>query len=222
MAFATQETRSRLPAIAGVTLVHVGLGYALLTGLVSADVITRYLPPLIVENIPLPTPPAPVPEPAKQRTETPSTERVLVPERTVEVQLPAAPDLTPAREPVIYVTPGPSLELPLKIDTPAPPQPSRALPARAKGNRANWITSDDYPSSALRAGEAGNVGIQVAVDVDGRVFACTVTASSGSAALDAATCRLYQKRARFTPARDDQGRAIVSTQNDRIRWQLPD
>jgi protein TonB len=225
MAFANQERKPRLPAIAGVTLVHVGLGYALLTGLVSADVIGRYLPPLIVQHIPLPAPAEPPPEPAKQRTETPPMQQPSAPERTIEVRLPTIPDLTLGRESIVTLTPVPPLPLPqpnAADEAPAAPQPSQAVSAHAKGARGAWITSEDYPPSALRSREAGIVGIEAAIDAEGRVFACTVTASSGSAALDATACKLYQKRGRFTPARDEAGRTVASTVTDRIRWQLPD
>ena len=49
----------------------------------------------------------------------------------------------------------------------------------------------------------------------------TVTGSSGHPALDAATCRLYPRRARFSAARDGAGNPIESTYADRVRWQLP-
>jgi protein TonB len=39
--------------------------------------------------------------------------------------------------------------------------------------------------------------------------------------VDPATCRLYQRRARFTPARDDGGNPVAGTFTDRVRWQLP-
>jgi len=65
------------------------------------------------------------------------------------------------------------------------------------------------------------VGIDVTVGMDGRVSACSVTASSGSDVLDQATCRLYARRARFQSALDDDGKATVGHYADRIRWTIP-
>jgi protein TonB len=87
--------------------------------------------------------------------------------------------------------------------------------------RAGWVTSDDYPAQSLREGATGVVGISVAIGADGRVQGCEVTKSSGNAQLDDATCRLYARRAHFTPALDADGKPAVAHFTDRIRWQLP-
>lgn len=84
-----------------------------------------------------------------------------------------------------------------------------------------WVSKDDYPVEALRRAEQGNVGFELMVGVDGRVSGCAITATSGSSALDAATCALLTQRARFRPATDVQGRAVPGTIRKRIGWQLP-
>ncbi|HEX8307891.1 MAG TPA: energy transducer TonB [Allosphingosinicella sp.] len=108
---------------------------------------------------------------------------------------------------------------------PPPPPPARrrgeARPARAQMTLAQLFSSDDYPASAIRAGEQGAVGFRLDVGKDGRVAACTVTASSGSTALDSNTCRLLSARARFSPALDRKGRATTDAVNGRIVWRLP-
>ena len=48
-----------------------------------------------------------------------------------------------------------------------------------------------------------------------------MTSSSGSAALDQATCRIMRSRARFTPAHDDHGQPTSDNVSSRIRWVLP-
>jgi protein TonB len=53
------------------------------------------------------------------------------------------------------------------------------------------------------------------------VTGCTVTSSSGSATLDAATCNILRRRARFTPATDSSGNPTTDTASTRIRWVLP-
>lgn len=79
----------------------------------------------------------------------------------------------------------------------AEPLPPRQL------NDHMW-TPDDYPRDALQKGESGRVSFVLDVNSEGRVTACTITASSGSSSLDEATCRLARRRARFEPARDEQ------------------
>jgi TonB family protein len=110
--------------------------------------------------------------------------------------------------------------------SPPPPAPSpprgKVRPARAQASLPQLFSSDDYPASALRAGEEGAVGFRIDVGRDGRIAACTVTASSGSVALDSTTCRLLTARARFSPALDRKGRPTTDSLNGRIVWRLPE
>jgi protein TonB len=99
--------------------------------------------------------------------------------------------------------------------------PEAVTPARAKANLASLFSDQDYPAAALRAGEQGAVGFALDVGPDGRVTACTITASSGSADLDSTTCRLIWSRARFTPALDAGGAAVPDKVRGRINWVLP-
>ena len=57
---------------------------------------------------------------------------------------------------------------------------------------------------------------------DGRVSDCSITASSGSTALDTETCNILRRRARFTPAKDQAGNPITDSFSQRIRWELPE
>lgn len=84
---------------------------------------------------------------------------------------------------------------------------------------ADWFVS--YPAAALRANEEGRVVFELAIDAGGTVTGCKVMTSSGSAVLDAATCDAARSKARFTPARDASGRALVSTWRRATRWALP-
>jgi protein TonB len=95
-------------------------------------------------------------------------------------------------------------------------------PARAKANLQSLFSTDDYPASALRSGEQGTTGFRLSVGANGRVTDCQITASSGSSALDSATCRLLRTRARFTPAIDSNGNATSDSVSSRIRWVLPE
>ena len=95
------------------------------------------------------------------------------------------------------------------------------MSARAKGSLVGLFSSDDYPSSALAANEQGTVGVSLTIGPDGRIAECNVTASSGSSALDSATCSILQRRARFTPAYDDRGEPTSDTYAQRITWSVP-
>lgn len=95
---------------------------------------------------------------------------------------------------------------------------SRALPRKP---RSTWVTTDDYPDAALRAEEEGSVTVKLAIDRGGEIADCDVIQSSGSAALDTATCRTVRRRARYQPATDQSGRPVDATDNHTVRWSLP-
>ena len=84
----------------------------------------------------------------------------------------------------------------------------------------SFVTNDDYPPSAQREGREGTVGFRVDVSAEGSVISCTVTAPSGQADLDQATCDLIRRRARFRPGRDGNGAAIGGTWSSRVKWQI--
>ncbi len=84
-----------------------------------------------------------------------------------------------------------------------------------------WITADDYPPLAIRAKEEGIVIVAVSVDASGQATDCRIETSSGSDALDQASCRGMQ-RGRFEPARDAKGRAVAGTYSKRLSWRLPE
>jgi protein TonB len=98
---------------------------------------------------------------------------------------------------------------------------SRDLSSRAKGNLAAVVSDADYPESAIRAEEQGVVGFTLDVGADGRVTACSVDSSSGSAALDQTTCRIMVERMNFVPAHDRKGRPTTDRVHSRMRWILP-
>jgi TonB family protein len=98
------------------------------------------------------------------------------------------------------------------------PAPATATPI---GSPASWFTANDYPPDAIRAGQQGRVVVRVSIDSTGAVTDCTITVSSSSASLDAATCRLVRLRAHFLPAHDGTGRTIASIYPFATRWVLP-
>lgn len=212
MAYADQQMSTRrIVAIGVVALLHAALGYAFVTGL-AYNVIKKM--PTVLETFDVQEAKPPEEEPPPPPPEPEAAPPPVAPPPVVEVVTQAPPP------PTVVSVPRPPV-----ISAPPPPAvvaaPSQAVGASPKGRRANWITTEDYPGSAQRAGEEGTTAIKVQIDEEGRVTSCSVTGSSGSAALDDATCKLYQRRARFNPAKDAAGNPMATTYNDRVRWQLP-
>lgn len=129
----------------------------------------------------------------------------------------------PPRNPPIVYRPAPppvSAPPPLPVPPPPPLPRSSGQATRARANLASYIVADDYPVEAIRNDEQGVVGFRLQVGADGRARACTVTASSASASLDEATCRIMLARARFMPARDARGNPVEDVVAARLRWQI--
>jgi len=211
-------------AIVLVALIVAGMGYAFVTGLAyqyikkKAEELKTFEveePPPPPEEVPPPPPPpdTPVPPPPTQ---------VVVPPARVQVPVPAPPMST-----TTIIPPSPPISPPAPPAPPSPPAPPAAAPAviskaaAARGNPGEWVTNDDYPASALRNEEEGSVGISFNVNARGRVEGCSVTAGSGSRALDDATCRLVTSRGRYSPALDAAGNPIAGGRKSlRFTWKI--
>jgi TonB family protein len=99
--------------------------------------------------------------------------------------------------------------------------PADAVPRLVGGRGLDSLVSYmDYPDAALRAGEQGDVELQLVVAPEGRVISCTVLKSSGSPVLDSSSCRLLVRRARFWPALDNESRPIASTVRHVLKWRM--
>ena len=227
MAYTDQKmSGSKVVAIVVVVLLHAALGYAFVTGLAYKYVkeTAEKLNTFDVEEPPPPPPPdEPPPPPPDQPNLPPPPTTVVTPPPIVNVPTPPVTmNTTPVIPPSQPTTP------PTPPAPPAPPQPPAAPPAPtvskaagARGNPADWITQDDYPPSALRAEEEGTTAITWTINTAGRVENCRVTSSSGSSALDRAACSALTRRARYTPAQDQNGNPIATTQSRRVVWKMP-
>jgi TonB family protein len=85
----------------------------------------------------------------------------------------------------------------------------------------NWVTTNDYPSEALRARMTGTVWFRLDLDTQGRVAACHIQSSTAAPILQAATCDLVKSRARFTPAQDAGGKFVHAYYLNKVRWNPP-
>ena len=208
-----QMSSNRFVAIVVVALIHVGLGYALVTGLAYnvAKKAMEDLKTFDVEDEPPPPPDEPPPPPEQIPDEPPP---MVAPPPIVRTNTAPPPMVVTPVAPPPQITVAPPRP-------PAPPPPRVVEPARARANLASYVSNDDYPDSAIRNEEQGTTGFRLDVGPDGRVSNCTVTSSSGSSALDSATCRLMRSRARFTPATNSTGAKVSDSVSSRIRWVLP-
>jgi protein TonB len=213
MAYADQKmSGNRVTALIIVALIHVMLGYALVTGLAyeaAKKVIQKVTTVDIKEEVKKEEPPPPPP-----KRDLPPPPIVAPPPK---VNLAPPPMVTTVSEP-----PPPAPPPPIVL-APPPPAAPRFTPkgAQPKGNPGNWATTNDYPSRALREEREGTTSFRVQVGPDGRVTDCQVTGSSGHADLDAATCENVRRRARFTPATDGEGNPTTGSYSNRVRWVIP-
>jgi len=198
-------------AIAFVIIFHALIGYAFITGL-AYNVVKKAVEDLKtfdVQEEPPPPPEQPPPPPPQTKVEPPP---MVAPPPIVQAPVVVSPPMQTVREapPVV-----------MHLDAPPAPKPSMAAPASPRGRPQDWVTTDDYPPSAIREGVQGTTGFTLAVGPDGKVTGCTVTSSSGSALLDDTACKLLARRARFTPAKDAAGNGMPSSYSNRVRWQVP-
>ena len=214
-----QMSSNRTAAIIIVALIHIGLGYALVTGL-AYNVIKQTAEKMKTFDVEdEPPPPEEEPPPPPEKTEVPPPPQVVAPPPIVRTNVAPPPIVSTPVAPPPVITPRAT---PAPPAPPAPPPPRVSQAARAKGNLVALFSTDDYPQSAIRNEEQGTTSVRLTIGTDGRVTGCDITGSSGSGALDSATCSILRRRARFTPAKDQAGNPITDTYSQRIRWELPE
>ena len=186
--------RPNPPALAMVVLIHGLLGWALISGL-AFRAVERATNELKTFDVIEPAPPAE--EPAAAAEEQPTAEIV------------APPSVVPSKVSAAPMSAGEA-----RATTGGPLASGATLRSGAFHNER------DYPSAARRAEEQGTVRVSYTIGLDGRVTNCTVTASSGSRSLDSTTCRILERRFRYSPARDSSGNPVSQTKSQSVSWQL--
>jgi protein TonB len=215
MAYADQQmSGNRVTAIVIVALIHIVVGYALVTGLAysAAKQILKKVTTVDIKDEVKPPPPPP---PPPKDTAPPPPIVAPPPPMNISVAPPSIATVSVAPPPA----PAPVLAPPA---APAPPAP-RFTPvgAQPKGRPAEWVTTEDYPSRALRENATGTTGFRLSVGPDGRVTGCEITSSSGNDELDKATCKYASSRARFAPAKDGEGQPTTGSYSSRVKWVIP-
>ena len=209
-----QRSGNRVVAFVVVALLHLVVGYTLVTGL-AAEGVRAVLKKVTTVDIKKDEPKKEPPPPPKQQAAPPP---IVAPPPRINVNLSPPPVETvvtpPPAAPVVPIIapPAPVVASPPRVQ-PRPPQP--------KGRPGEWVTDNDYPSRALREEREGVTRFRLSVGPDGRVTDCQVTGSSGSPDLDDATCANLRRRARFGPATDGEGQPTSGSYSNAVRWQIP-
>jgi protein TonB len=215
MAYADQTMSTRKAVSIGlVVALHAALGYAFITGL-AYNVIKKAAQDLKVVDVQEAPPPPeqkPPPPPPEQKFEPPP---IVAPPPLVQTPTIAPPIVSVPTPPPVVITPT------APPAPPPPPAPVVSKAAGAKGDPAQWVTSDDYPPSALREEREGVTKVTWQINEQGRIENCSVTSSSGSPDLDETACRVLTRRGRYSPAMDQSGKPMRTTQSRTIRWQIP-
>lgn len=210
--------QQRAKSLAGVITIHVAIGYALVFGL-GTDVAKSVTAGFKVINLSPQQPPEPVPaeKPAEALQEAASPENlraapteIVVPEPEIKLEIKSPVTAAPVAGPGKDNRAGAS---------------DQAGPGFGSGGQGDGyggggiasgprhlsgaLTRKDIPRSVWRAGNRGNVVAHFTVGADGRASDCRIRQTSGHPDLDAITCRLIERRFRFEPARDRQGRAVA-------------
>ena len=146
------------PSIIMVGLLHLAIGYALVTGLARkvVEVIKAPLETKIIEEIKKPPPDQPPPPPPKMAPPPPP----FIPPPEINIQVP-----TISQAPTITTV----------TTTPPPPAPPVSAPAPApqplvrKEYKASYRVEPQFPREALRTGTTGRVIAHVVVSPAGTV-----------------------------------------------------
>nr|WP_192895923.1 energy transducer TonB [Parerythrobacter lutipelagi] len=248
MAYADQEmSGNKIIAIIIVALIHIGIGYVLITGLAYSavqSVVERVTtvdideppppeeePPPPPEEVPETVPPPFVPPPQinvrqdapTQRSDTQIRDNTEVQRQPTTKQCPDGSTVAVTAQCGPAVTRCPDGTT-VRQGTACPePKPRiQPKPATPKNNPGGWITNSDYRSSWIRRDYAGTVSFNLSVGSDGRVSGCSVTGGSAPQDLKDASCSLIQRRARFNAATDGEGRATTGSYSNTVRWQIPE
>lgn len=237
MAYADRDRRQEQAASATASLI---LGAGLFASLLLASQTAQILPgrdalPSIAFDLESPPPPPPPPPPPAEavRERAPEPEGASAP----PAKRAAATQITAPKPKIMIDRPNPAPAAPVQgpgnetrsgatdFDGPGTGAGGQGM-GTGSGNSGlgmgggggggkarhikGRIRNGDYPKSASREGRGGSVTVWYTVQPDGRVTNCAVRISSGNADLDSTTCRLIEKRFRYEPARDANGRAVAS------------
>lgn len=240
MVIASTPWRDRIGAAASTALVMLVLGYALVLGLAFHEGATPQPESLATFQLaPDQLPPERVIPPP--RTIARPSDKASPPNlrsKATEVTAPV-PIVALAPPPPIAVAPLPEIGVQATSGASNRVGPGTGAGGVGNGNGAGgdgdgdgsgWervprlirgrIKGSDIPDPILDTGFQGVVGVRYRVETDGHVTGCSVVRSSGNALMDQATCRAIEKRFRYDPWRDTDGRPVQSTVLRDQQWDI--
>lgn len=227
MSYANTAKRANPAAILGAFGVPAGFGVLLVTGLAIKHTFVDPVPDLAGYQVPIEAPPPPPPP------ETKPEQTDVVRDQPTAVTQPTMPDtdftlsdsnpIETFAEADDFVI-GPVEVVPAGGAGTIAPMPSLLDPISAspRNDPGRWVSDSDYRSNWIRKEWAGVAGFAVTIDAKGKVSDCTITRSTGHGAMDAATCKLIQRRAKFNPAKDSYGNPVAGSYSNSVNWRLPE
>jgi protein TonB len=206
-----------------VVVLHVLLGYALISGLAKrvVEVAMKPVETKIIEEIKPPPPPPPenLPPPPKNMPPPPA----FVPPPEVNINQPQiqAPTITATNVAPPPTAPTPIIAAPA---APAPPAPARVAARPAIANASSCApTQDDYPAAARRAEATGITRVRFTIDERGKLVKVDLLKSAGASREH----RMLDKVAidklgecTFKPGTDDTGKAVGASFDVDYVWKL--
>jgi TonB family protein len=85
------------------------------------------------------------------------------------------------------------------------------MATRVKGSFESLFTPEEYPRNVRYRPRRSDGKFLLLVNERGRVEGCHVMESTGIPAVDTAACSIYMRRAKFSPARDREGKPMRDT-----------
>jgi protein TonB len=190
MSYAQQRSPGRQAVgFTVVVVLHVVLGYVMITGLGKqiVEVIKQPLETKIIEEVKPPEPPPPPPPPPPQSAPPP----VFIP--PVEIIINTPPPPPPVQAAVTIAPPVQAVVRP----TP-PPAPPAAIPDRNVSERPISGSPPKYPKRMMEAQREGSVDIECDVDIEGKTSNCAIITITGGGSFGDAAME-YVMQARYAP-----------------------
>lgn len=231
------QEQDRMKSALGVAVLHGLLGYALIAGFgveiarVASDELKMFdvripPPPPIVEAKPAPASDGPEGAASPENLKSKASP-VAAPKPKIDLKQPNKVAAAPTPAAGSDNSAGAS-------DRPGPDQGSGGLGTGTGSGRGGdgsgggggakarlirgRIMDSDYPRSASRARAGGTVTVAFTVQTDGHASGCRIMKSSGNAELDETTCRLIERRFRYQPARNAEGKPVPQVVGWAQRW----
>ena len=170
MDYSERSPGKNLSGLTLVVILHLAIGYALVTGLARkvVEVIKAPLETKIIEEIKKPPPDVPPPPPPKMATPPPP----FIPPPEINIQVPTV--TPPPTITTVTTTPPPPGPPPVI----APPAPPTVAPLVRREYKASYRVEPVFPRQAQRDGRSGTVVARVHVAPSGAVTQVQIMSST--------------------------------------------